>query len=194
MSNLKKPSLLLIPLLLILFIQNAFSSEKELWAALKDGGKVILMRHALTQKGKDSGNSLIRDNSCLKEKKLSYQGKKDAEHLKELFSNKSIAIEKVLSSPFCRTKNTAKLAFDEFEPVEFLSLLEILSTEKKESQTEELVEYISSYKGEGNLVLISHEPNIRAISFELPKHLDFLVLEPLGDGDYDELGIIRFKN
>ena len=193
--NLKKifkSSVIIIPLLLVSINQKALSDD-EIWEALKDGGKVILMRHALTQKGKGSGNSLIRDRSCFNEKKLSYEGKNKAKKLGEIFKEKNIPIQKVLHSPFCRTTSTAKFVFNKGEPSNFLSLLEILSEEEKELQTEKLSQFISSYKGEGNIVLITHEPNIRAISFETPKHLDFIVFEPEGDGDFDELGIVKFE-
>ena len=53
---------------------------------------------------------------------------------------------------------------------------------------------VGSYTGEGNLILITHQPNIRAVSFELLKHLDFLVVEPTGGTDFEELGVIRFSD
>lgn len=193
--NLKKffkSSVIIIPLLLLSINQKALSDD-EMWEALKEGGKVILMRHALTEKGKGTGNSLIRDPSCFNEKKLSYKGKNKAEKLGEIFKEKDIPIEKVLYSPFCRTTSTARIVFDKGEPSKFLSLLEILSEDEKELQSEKLSEFISSYKGEGNIILITHEPNIRAISFETVKHLDFIVFEPEGNGDFDELGIVKFE-
>jgi hypothetical protein len=53
---------------------------------------------------------------------------------------------------------------------------------------------IDTYEGDGNLVLITHEPNINAISFELVRHLDMIVIDPNGKDDYEELGIIRFSS
>lgn len=193
--NLKKlfnSSVMIIPLLVLSLNQKVLSDD-EVWESLKEGGQVILMRHAPTKKGKGTGNSLLRDPSCFKEKRLSYDGKNKAKRLGEIFIEKAIPIEKVLHSPFCRTTSTARIVFDKGEPAKFLSLLEVLSEEDKELQSENLSEFISSYKGKGNIVLVTHEPNIRAISFESPKHLDFVVFEPEGNGDFGELGIVRFE-
>ena len=52
---------------------------------------------------------------------------------------------------------------------------------------------LGSYSDEGNLVLVTHEPNISAVSFELVKHLDFLVIEPKGGSEFEELGVVRFS-
>ncbi len=190
LKKIVKSASLMIPLLICSLNQNAFSSE-ELWESLKEGGNVVLMRHAQVKKGKANGNSLVRDPSCFNERRLSYEGRTNAEELGKIFIEKNIPIEKVIHSPFCRTTSTATIAFKTAEAANFLSLLEILSKEDQEFQSEKLSEFISSYKGKGNIILITHEPNIRAISFEIPKHLDFLVFKSDGDGDFDELGIVR---
>jgi phosphohistidine phosphatase SixA len=99
----------------------------------------------------------------------------------------------VLHSPFCRTTDTANTAFDKASPAEYLSLLEVLEPAQAAQQTTQLNQVIESYKAKGNLVLVTHEPNISAVSFELIKHLDILVIDPNGDGEYTELGVIRFS-
>lgn len=48
-------------------------------------------------------------------------------------------------------------------------------------------------KGKGNLILITHAPNINTISLELMKLLDLLVIDPKGEEDFEELGITRFS-
>jgi len=68
-----------------------------------------------------------------------------------------------------------------------------LSPDEAEGRTQKLNQVIGSYAGDGNLILITHEPNISAVSFELMKHLDFLVIEPKGEGEFEELGVIRFS-
>lgn len=51
----------------------------------------------------------------------------------------------------------------------------------------------AAYTGAGNLVLITHEPNVNAVSFEMMGHSDFLVLQPLGGSEFEELGVVRFR-
>jgi phosphohistidine phosphatase SixA len=178
--------------LFVLAVGNAqyVHASDDLWNSLREGGKVVLIRHAPVDR--NNGNPLVRDSSCVKEMILSEQGKKAARELGERFRRNNIVVHKVMHSPFCRTTETAQQAFDTTNPSDLLSLLEILSTEDAQNQTQELIQFISEYSAQGNLVLITHEPNINAISFELIKHLDALVIEPGGDGEFEELGVIHF--
>jgi phosphohistidine phosphatase SixA len=178
---------------LILTAHSAGASE-SLWGLLREGGKVVLLRHAPVQQGTESGHSLLRDPSCQNEKNLSQQGKRDAETVGRRFSEHNIPVSRVMHSPFCRTRDTARIAFGQASPVGYLSLLEILDSDEAARQTELLNQVIGSYSGAGNLVLVTHEPNISAVSFELIGHLDFLVIEPMGDGEFEEIGVIRFSN
>lgn len=177
---------------LLLVSMHTVSADQQLWDALAQGGKVVLIRHAQVVSGPDAGNPLLRDPSCVSERKLSTEGKQNAQALGREFSQRRIAIDEVRHSPYCRTTDTARLAFGEADAVPYLSLLEVLEAEAAQQQTQTLNQVIGSYAGKANLVLVTHEPNIRAVSFELMKHLDVLVIEPLGGADFEELGVIRF--
>jgi hypothetical protein len=72
-------------------------------------------------------------------------------------------------------------------------LIDILTPGEAERQTVELSQVIGSYSGSGNLVLVTHEPNISVVSFELMNHLDLLVIQPKGGSEFEELGVIRFS-
>lgn len=178
-------------LIFFVFYCQSVLADQSLWSALQEGGKVIVMRHAPVEKGKGKGNSLKRDPSCKKERNLSKEGIKQAKKIGEIFRKKNVPVEKVLHSPFCRTTDTAKLAFENVSPSDLLYLLEVLPADKAMEQTEKLSQLIGSFNGKGNLVLITHEPNIRPISFETIKYMDFVVMKPEGEDQYDELGVIR---
>lgn len=173
---------------------NSSYANDELWQQLQAGGKVVLMRHAPVMKGADHGNPLLRDASCKKERNLSKQGRLDAKTLGNRFKSKKIPLSNVLHSPYCRTTDTARIAFGKADPAPYLSLSKALTSDEADTQSEQLAQIIGTYTGKGNLVLISHEPNIRAISFETLKHLDFVVLQPMGDDEFEELGVIRFAD
>ncbi len=179
-------------LLAVTMTKNVYAND-DLWNALKEGGKVVLMRHAPVDRGKDKGNSLLRDPSCLKERNLSYQGRRNAEVIGSRFRERNVPVDEVLHSPFCRTTETAQLAFGDAIPADYLFLLEVLSANEVEQQTEILNRVINTYEGKGNLILVTHAPNINAISFELMKFLDLLVIDPNGEEDFEELGVIRFS-
>ena len=174
-------------------VSLANESNDDLWQALKEGGKVILMRHAPVIQSEKAGNPLERDASCQQERNLSDEGKKRALILGDQFKVHQIKIETVQNSPYCRTHDTALIAFGQTNAIQQLSLISTLSPEEAEKQTEQLSHKIGSYQGKGNLILISHRPNINALSFESLKHLDFLVLQPNGGDAFEELGVIRFE-
>jgi len=178
--------------LINIVIANSANASDDLWDILKEGGKVVLVRHAPVEIGPGCGNPLLRDSSCRKERNLSKQGKRYAEMLGKRFRQHNIPVSNVMHSPFCRTTDTAKIAFGKGSPVEYLSLIEILDADEAAKMTDVLNQLIGSYKGKGNLILVTHEPNIRAVSFELMRHLDFLVIEPAGNSEFEELGVVKF--
>ena len=55
-------------------IAQSASAKEGLWNVLKEGGKVVLMRHAPVERTPASGNPLLRDPSCINESNLSNQG------------------------------------------------------------------------------------------------------------------------
>ena len=180
---------------ILLFIFSFQSSvcfsdtEGKIWEKLKTGGLVVLMRHASVRK---DNNPLLRDPSCLKERNLSEKGKKEAFKIGEKFSAKGVSIEKVLTSPYCRTTETAKNAFGRSQPAEFLSVLEAFPQKQAEAYTEQLMKKIGSYSGSGNLVLVTHGPNINTVSFDPVEIGAFLVLQPMGGQEFEEIGKINF--
>lgn len=164
-------------------------AEGDIWEKLKNGGLVVLMRHTHTTV-KDT-KPLLRDPSCVKERNLSEKGKKVATRIGKMFATKGVPVGKILASPYCRTTDTANIAFGSSQPVEFLTVLEALPQEQAEENTEQLTQKIGSYSGDGNLVLVTHAPNISAVSFESVEMGAFLVLQPMGGGEFEEIGIIN---
>jgi phosphohistidine phosphatase SixA len=175
------------------FVTEVFSdSDAALWDTLQAGGKVVLLRHAPIERGDGSADPRVRDPSCEAEARLSDQGRQDAAELGRRFTEHQVPVSSVRHSPYCRTTNTAKIAFDQASPAAFLSLIEGLPPDAATEQTDQLQQVISAHAADGTLILITHAPNIAAVSFELLSHLDALVLAPDGDGSFDELGVIRF--
>lgn len=180
-------------LFVILSLQPSVSfsdTEEKIWEKLKAGGLVVLMRHTTTLK---ENNPLLQDPSCLKERMLSGKGKKEAERIGKSFIAQGVPVNKVLVSPYCRTTEAGKIAFAKVEPAKFLSLLEALPQKQAEANTKTLRQQIGSYTGSGNLVLVTHAPNINTVSFDSIEMGAFLVLQPMGDGEFEELGKINLS-
>ncbi|VAW71335.1 hypothetical protein MNBD_GAMMA12-1302 [hydrothermal vent metagenome] len=187
----------IVATMMCLVINNSFAN-KGILSKLAEGGKVIVMRHAATNNAATNNSSvnssLVRDPQCQKERTLSAKGKADAKILSQYFKLKQILIASVLHSPFCRTSDTAQIVFNRGKAANYLSLLQVLTATKAKQQSKQLTKIIGSYTGKGNLILITHRPNISAIAFDQLGFLDFLVLQPKGGAEYEEIGIIRFSS
>lgn len=178
---------LAIAALLIMPIVTPAKADQALWAALKDGGKVVLMRHAAVERGKVSGLRHV-PGDCSQELNLSQAGRTQAKKVGESFRQHGIVIGDVLASPFCRTMDTAKLAFGKAKASEALRLLEALPPGQADQVTAQAMKLVGEYKGKGNLVLVTHEPNIIALAFETVEFGGMLVLAPKGADQFDVLG------
>lgn len=180
-------------MLMLSAIQPAMADEAA-WQALQRGGQVVLMRHTTPEQGPGKGNALVRDATCAKERNLSPQGKTEAARIGETFKNRAIPVGEVLSSPYCRTQDTARHAFGQVTPTEFLSLSEVLTPTDVAHNTAEAMKRIGEYGGAANLVMVTHEPNIAAITFELLEQGAFLVLKPRGGSEFDVVGKIGLED
>jgi phosphohistidine phosphatase SixA len=169
-------------------------ADEALWEALQAGGKVVLVRHASIERDPGQPDPRVRDPSCQTEAKLSAQGRQDAAEFGHRFWAHQVEVSQVLYSPFCRTTETATIAFEQATPGGFLALIEDIPPAEAAARSQQLQQVIGAHEGAGNLVLITHRPNIAAVSFEGLGFLDALVLAPDGAGDYEELGVIRFAD
>ena len=144
---------------LIIFISLTSSVKadfnKKLLNKLEDGGKLIFIRHAYAPGGGDPSNFNLND--CSTQRNLSKEGKKQAANIGEFFRNKKVKIDKVLSSEWCRCKETSSIAFNNFQTKKFLnSFYSSKFAKNKKSQMINLKKYINSWKSDKNLVLVTH--------------------------------------
>ncbi len=129
--------------------------NKKLINQLEDGGKLIFIRHAYAPGSGDPDNFNLND--CSTQRNLSKEGKRQAEYIGEFFRNNKITIDKVLSSEWCRCKETAKIAFKNFSTNSFLnSFYSSKFAKNKDKQVKALKEYIKKFKSNKNLVLVTH--------------------------------------
>ena len=129
--------------------------NKNLLNQLKDGGKLIFIRHAYAPGSGDPNNFKLND--CSTQRNLSKDGRRQAKYIGEFFKKNKINIDKVLSSEWCRCKETAKIAFKDFSTNNFLNSFYSPKYEKnKDKQVKALNNYIKKFKSDKNLVLVTH--------------------------------------
>ena len=129
--------------------------NKKLIIQLEEGGKLIFIRHAYAPGSGDPDNFNLND--CSTQRNLSKEGQRQAEYIGEFFRNNKVKIDKVLSSEWCRCKETAKIAFKNFSTNSFLnSFYSSKFAKNKDKQIKALKEYIKKFKSDKNLVLVTH--------------------------------------
>ena len=129
--------------------------NKKLINQLEGGGKLIFIRHAYAPGSGDPDNFNLND--CSTQRNLSKEGQRQAEYIGEFFRNNKVKIDKVLSSEWCRCKETAKIAFKNFSTNSFLnSFYSSKFAKNKDKQVKALKEYVQKFKSDKNLVLVTH--------------------------------------
>ena len=122
---------------------------------LKQGGKLIFIRHAYAPGGGDPINFDI--SKCNTQRNLNDLGRKQADKIGSLFRGNNIYDHKVYSSEWCRCKETALIAFNEFETKNFLnSFFSSKFAKNKNSQIKGFKKFIKSWDGKKNLIFITH--------------------------------------
>ena len=133
---------------------NAFSDDKIL-KSLKEGKKLVFIRHAIAPGNGDPNNFDIND--CSTQRNLDENGIEESKKIGLFFKNNKIKIDKVLSSQWCRCKDTAKYAFKNFETFDALnSFYDEKFAENETKQIKDLKNYIKNWNSDKNLVLITH--------------------------------------
>ena len=169
-------TLLSIFTILFLIISEA-SANKNIIKNLKEGGKIIFIRHALAPGSGDPENFDLND--CKTQRNLSSKGIEQSKRLGIFFLKNEIPIDIVLSSEWCRCKDTAKYAFGDFK--EFSALNSTYTPpydQNEKQQIEDLKKYANNWNGEGgNLVLVTHYVIILAITGETTRSGEIVITD-----------------
>ena len=144
---------------IIIFISLTTSIKadlnKNLINQLEDGGKLIFIRHAYAPGNGDPNNFNLND--CSTQRNLNSLGRKQAKNIGEFFRENKIKIYKVLSSEWCRCKETADIAFKDYSTNSFLnSFYSSKYAKNKDKQVEALNNYVKKINSNGNLIFVTH--------------------------------------
>lgn len=182
------PAALLVLFALVPVMQPATANE-AIWNRLKGGGQVVLIRHAVTTPGVGDPEGMRLDD-CGTQRNLTDEGRRDARLLGEAFRARGIAVERVLSSPWCRCLETARLAFGAAET--WLPLSNLFGRpEKRAEQVREMRALVGERRTGGDLVLVSHGSTILALTGVSLDTAEMVVIAPEGDGRFSVTGRLR---
>ena len=163
-------------------------SNQNLLNQLKDGGKLIFIRHAYAPGSGDPNNFNLND--CSTQRNISDNGRKQAQNIGEFFRKNKIKIDKVLSSEWCRCKETAKIAFKDFSTISFLnSFYSSKFAKNKKKQIKALNDYIKKFESNKNLILITHYVLISEVLDYAPSSGEIVV----SDKNFNMVGSIEIN-
>lgn len=151
------------------------ADAQDAWTALAQGGNVALIRHGNAPPGKGGDPPGFRLDDCATQRNLDDAGRAQARALGEAFRRHSVRVDRIMSSPWCRCVDTAELMA--FGPVERSWAL-VPPTERNPDARERLKELISSWRGPGTLVLVTHAFTVRALLGFLVSQAETVVLRP----------------
>jgi len=165
-------------------------ADAALVSQLREGGYVLYMRHASTDFGQNDAKMTSYED-CASQRNLLDKGRAEARSVAEHVRRLRIPIGEVLASPFCRTMETARLAFGSAK-----STHEARGgpARSDDSRYDPLRKLLSSPVRERNLVIVSHGNPFHAVAG--PPYLaegEIAVVRPNGKG-FSVLGRIRVED
>ncbi len=169
---------------------EASSGNPEL-DAMRDGGFVVFVRHPETDASPmsaDADGHLENLSDCSLQRNLTDAGREDARSLGEDIERLDVPVGEVLASPYCRTSETAELAFGDVEEAPELATPRYLPPDDPEADAR--IEYLrnifSTPPAEGtNTFVMSHELNLRLVSGASVPEGGAVVFEPRGGGGFE---------
>jgi len=175
-------------LFILVWAQPAWASE-DAWTALRQGGTVALLRHARAPGTGDPPGFRLED--CATQRNLSAEGREQARSLGEAFRARQVRVVRALSSRWCRSLDTARLAFGSWaEPYPALDSF-FSEREQRDGQTQAIRQLVEGWRSDGVLVLVTHQVNITALTGIFPAEGEVLVLRPKAGPGFELVGRIR---
>lgn len=166
------------------------ASAADAWPDLTQPGAIVLFRHATAPGIGDPAEFKL--NVCSTQRNLDDRGRAEARQLGEQFRSRKIVVGAVLTSQWCRGRETARLAFGDLakdEPA-FNSSFRA-SAEISDAQTTQARAILSRWRGPGTLVVVTHQVNITALTGVGATSAEGVVVRSAADGRLKLVGSIR---
>lgn len=166
-------------------------TPRELVKLLADGGLILFVRHTATDHSQ-SDQDVSDLSRCDMQRNLSQQGKDEAELIRAAIEKLQIPIGIVLTSPYCRTVDTARLAFGRYTMVHDLRATFFTSAAETNEINRKLRLLLSEAPDSGtNTVLVGHTANLSDVTDVWPKPEGVThIFRPLGSQEFEHLGRI----
>jgi broad specificity phosphatase PhoE len=174
-----------------LALPSAEAGDSPLGAQLRRGGVILVIRHAATDFSKPDRNPVdLKD--CRTQRNLSAEGRRDARRIGEGARRLQLRVGAVLASPFCRTRETARLAFG--RSTVSLALLNTITSDHDAAwrrQIRAARRLLGAKPASGRVtVLVTHGSVVGDATGHTLEEGETLVFRPLGGGRFRLVGRI----
>ncbi len=165
----------------LLLTPEVAADSQEAWAALVNGGHVALIRHGSAPPGYGGDPPGFRIDDCKTQRNLDEPGREQARALGEVFRRRGVRVDRLVSSPWCRCLDTARLMA--VGPVDSSWALVPDRNPEVPVRLRELKDLVSTWRGPGTLVLVTHGLTIRALVGIVPAQAEIVVVRSTSGGD-----------
>lgn len=152
----------------------------DFWSLLRAGGCVVLMRHAQTEPGiGDPPQFKLGD--CSTQRNLSDAGREQARRVGQAFVREGIRVDEVRASAWCRCTETAQIAFARHSV--WAPINSFFRDSGGPEQTRAVLDAVAHHAAPRNLVLVTHQVNISALTGQFPAMGELFATRPSPQGD-----------
>jgi len=145
----------IIILIILFFFNHKSYANENIVEILKKNNNIIFIRHSLAPGSGDPENINLKD--CKTQRNLSNEGINQSKKIGNFFKKNNIKFENVFSSEWCRCKDTAFHAFNNYKTFNALnSFYSEKFYKNKNKQINSLKKFITNWNNNSNLVLVTH--------------------------------------
>ena len=162
-------------------------APQQLVAELRRGGFVLYFRHAVTDHSeRDVAGAPL--TNCRTQRNLTEEGRRQARDVGRALRALAIPIGDVVSSEYCRTRETARLAFGRFRLDPDLTGIGEEGGEDYARRVRALRSLLGRPPPRANTVLVGHVKNLEAAAGLEIEEGEIAVFEPRGRGRFRLVG------
>jgi phosphohistidine phosphatase SixA len=180
----------LLALIALPCVSTASADEDAAWAALGSSDAVIaLVRHADAPGTGDPPGWRLDD--CATQRNLGERGRADARKLGERLREARVPIAKVLSSPWCRCLDTARLMNVGAVQTEPTFSNAFVLNDRRDALAAGARDVLKAWRGPGTLLVVTHGANILALTGHSPASGELVVVSAGKDGALRVVGTLQ---
>jgi phosphohistidine phosphatase SixA len=152
----------------------AADDSTDPWAALVNGSHVALIRHGNAPPGYGGDPPGFKIEDCATQRNLDEKGRAQAKALGDAFRRHGVRTDRILSSPWCRCLDTARLMM--LGPVD--GTLAAAASDRSPERLAALKQMLANWRGPNTLVVVTHALTVQALVGIMPGQAETVVVRP----------------